>query len=92
MVIQGPTRIGRDNKIYQFSSIGEASQDKKFDGQLTHLIIGDRNIIREFCTFYRGTAQDAVTQVGSDNLFMAYVHIAHDCMLAIILFLLIMHR
>lgn len=79
VVIQGPTKIGCDNKIYQFSSIGEASQDKKFVGQRTYLEIGDRNIIREFCTFNRGTAHDTVTKIGNDNLFMAYVHIAHDC-------------
>lgn len=79
VVIQGPTRIGKENKIYQFSSIGEVSQDKKFLGQRTYLEIGDRNIIREFCTFNRGTAKDTVTKIGNDNLFMAYVHIAHDC-------------
>jgi UDP-N-acetylglucosamine acyltransferase len=79
VVIQGPTKIGKDNKIYQFSSIGEASQDKKFTGQRTYLEIGDRNVIREFCTFNRGTSQDTKTKVGNDNLFMAYVHIAHDC-------------
>lgn len=80
VVIQGPTRIGRDNKIYQFSSIGEAPQDLKFHGETTWLEIGDRNVIREFCTFNRGTAQDkSLTKVGNDNLFMAYVHIAHDC-------------
>ena len=80
VVIQGPTSIGRDNKIYQFSSIGEAPQDLKFNGERTRLEIGDRNIIREFCTFNRGTVQDhSLTKIGSDNLFMAYVHIAHDC-------------
>lgn len=80
VVIQGPTRIGRDNKIYQFSSIGEAPQDKKYQGERTFLEIGDRNVIREFCTFNRGTAQDrSITRIGNDNLFMAYVHIAHDC-------------
>lgn len=80
VVIQGPTRIGRDNKVYQFSSIGEAPQDLKFKGEPTWLEIGDRNVIREFCTFNRGTAQDnSITKIGSDNLFMAYVHIAHDC-------------
>lgn len=80
VVIQGPTKIGNENKIYQFTSLGEAPQDKKFRGEHTRLEIGDRNIIREFCTFNRGTAQDkAITKIGSDNLFMAYVHIAHDC-------------
>jgi len=80
VVIRGPTRIGRDNKIFQFSSIGEMPQDLKFKGERTYLEIGDRNVIREFCTFNRGTAQDkTVTKIGNDNLFMAYVHIAHDC-------------
>jgi UDP-N-acetylglucosamine acyltransferase len=80
VVIQGPARIGRDNKIYQFSSIGERPQDLKFQGETTYLEIGDRNIIREFCTIHRGTAQDkALTKIGHDNLFMNYVHIAHDC-------------
>jgi UDP-N-acetylglucosamine acyltransferase len=80
VVIQGPTKIGKDNKIYQFASIGENPQDKKFAGEQTYLEIGDRNTIREFCTFNRGTAQDKrTTRIGDDNLFMAYVHIAHDC-------------
>jgi UDP-N-acetylglucosamine acyltransferase len=80
VVIQGPTTIGKDNKIYQFASIGEVTQDKKFAGERTYLEIGDRNVIREFCTFNRGTAHDkSITRVGNDNLFMAYVHIAHDC-------------
>jgi UDP-N-acetylglucosamine acyltransferase len=79
VVIRGPTRIGRDNKIFQFASIGEVSQDKKFHGQIAYLEIGDRNIIRECCTFNRGTDQDSLTKIGNDNLFMAYVHIAHDC-------------
>jgi UDP-N-acetylglucosamine acyltransferase len=80
VVIQGPTKIGKENKIYQFSSIGEVPQDKKFRGEKTFLEIGDRNVIRECCTFNRGTAQDkGITKIGSDNLFMAYVHIAHDC-------------
>lgn len=82
VVIQGPTRIGRDNRFYQFSSIGEAPQDLKFHGEETWLIIGDRNVFRECCTVNRGTAQDsALTKIGSDNLFMAYVHIAHDCVI-----------
>lgn len=80
VVINGPTRIGRDNQIYQFSSIGERPQDLKFKGETTYLEMGDRNVVREFCTFNRGTIQDkATTKIGSDNLFMAYVHIAHDC-------------
>ncbi len=82
VIIQGPTIIGKENKIFQFSSIGEIPQDKKFRGERTILEIGDRNTIREFCTFNRGTAQDkAYTRIGSDNLFMAYVHIAHDCVI-----------
>lgn len=79
VVIQGPTKIGRDNQIYQFASIGADSQDKKFVGQRTYLEIGDRNIIREFTTFNRGTDEVNITKIGNDNLFMAYVHIAHDC-------------
>lgn len=79
VVIRGPTRIGRENKIFQFASIGEVSQDKKFHGQTTHLVMGDRNIVREFCTFNRGTDHNSLTKIGDDNLFMAYVHIAHDC-------------
>lgn len=80
VVIQGPTQIGRDNKIFQFTSIGEIPQDMKFNDEKTYLKIGDRNVIREFCTFNRGTAQDrSVTYIGNDNLFMAYVHVAHDC-------------
>lgn len=80
VVIKGPTKIGKDNKIYQFSSIGEIPQDKKYRGENTFLEIGDRNTIREFCTFNRGTVQDkSFTRIGDDNLFMAYVHIAHDC-------------
>lgn len=79
-VVTGHTRIGRDNRIFQFTSIGEAPQDKKYAGEPTRLEIGDRNTIREFCTLNTGTAQDAgVTRVGSDNWIMAYVHIAHDC-------------
>lgn len=80
VVITGHTRIGTDNKIYQFSSLGEVPQDKKYSGEETWLEIGDRNVIREFCTFNRGTAQDAgATRVGDDNWIMAYVHLAHDC-------------
>ena len=80
VVINGPTRLGRDNRIYQFASIGEAPQDKKYAGEPTRLEIGDRNTIREFVTINRGTAQDeGVTTLGDDNWIMAYVHIAHDC-------------
>lgn len=81
VVLRGPTSIGRDNRIFQFSSIGEECQDKKYRGEETGLIIGDRNIIREGATLSRGTAQGGgITQIGNDNLLMAYVHIAHDCM------------
>lgn len=80
VVIDGHTTIGRDNVIYQFSSIGGAPQDKKYKGEPTRLEIGDRNTIREFCTFNVGTAQDVgVTKLGNDNWIMAYVHLAHDC-------------
>lgn len=80
VVINGPTRIGRDNKIFQFASIGEIPQDKKYRGEATLLEIGDRNVIREFCTLNRGTVQGGgITRIGSDNWIMAYVHIAHDC-------------
>lgn len=80
VVIKSLTKIGRNNKIFQFASLGEDPQDKKFQGEHTWLEIGDRNVIREFCTFNRGTAQDkGVTLIGHDNLFMAYVHLAHDC-------------
>jgi len=82
VVIKGPTSIGKDNTIYQFSSIGENPQDKKYASEITRLEIGDRNTIREFCTMHRGTKQDrSVTQIGSDNLFMAYTHVAHDCVI-----------
>lgn len=80
VVIQGPTRIGRDNRIFQFASLGEMPQDKKYGGEPTRLEIGDRNTIREFVTINRGTVQDAAcTRLGDDNWIMAYVHIAHDC-------------
>lgn len=83
VVISGPTKIGVDNRIYPFASLGEAPQDKKFAGEDTELIIGDRNVIREYCTLNRGTVQDiGKTVVGSDNWIMAYVHIAHDCIIA----------
>lgn len=79
-VINGHTFIGRDNHIFQFNSLGEIPQDKKYAGEPTRLEIGDRNTIREFCTFNLGTAQDTgVTRVGNDNWIMAYVHLAHDC-------------
>jgi UDP-N-acetylglucosamine acyltransferase len=79
-VVNGPTVIGADNHIFQFASIGDAPQDKKYSGEPTRLEIGDRNVFRESCTINRGTTQDkGVTRVGSDNLFMAYSHVAHDC-------------
>ena len=79
-VIEGNTRIGEDNRIWQFASIGAAPQDKKYAGEPTRLEIGDGNTIREFCTFNCGTVQDAgVTRLGDDNWVMAYVHLAHDC-------------
>ncbi|WP_311220624.1 MULTISPECIES: acyl-ACP--UDP-N-acetylglucosamine O-acyltransferase [unclassified Acidovorax] len=79
-VIEGRTTIGADNRIFQFASLGAAPQDKKYAGEPTELIIGDRNTIREFCTFNTGTTQDlGVTTVGDDNWVMAYVHVAHDC-------------
>jgi UDP-N-acetylglucosamine acyltransferase len=79
-VIEGRTTIGRDNRIFQFCSLGAVPQDKKYAGEDTALEIGDRNTIREFCTFNRGTIQDGgVTRIGDDNWIMAYVHVAHDC-------------
>jgi UDP-N-acetylglucosamine acyltransferase len=79
-VIKGPTVIGEDNHIFQFASIGDVPQDKKFAGEPTRLVIGARNTIREYCTINRGTVQDeGVTRVGDDNWLMAYTHIAHDC-------------
>ena len=83
VVIQGPTTIGKDNHIFQFSSLGEIPQDKKFAGEQSQLIIGNNNTIREFCTINRGTAVDqGATVIGNDNWIMAYVHIAHDCVIA----------
>ncbi|HRH14225.1 MAG TPA: acyl-ACP--UDP-N-acetylglucosamine O-acyltransferase [Azonexus sp.] len=83
VVIKGHTRIGRENRIFQFCSLGEMPQDKKYAGEPTRLEIGDRNTIREFCTFNLGTVQGGgVTSVGDDNWIMAYVHIAHDCHVA----------
>ncbi len=81
-VIEGPTTIGRDNRISSHAALGCAPQDKKYQGEPTELHIGDRNTIFQFCTFSRGTAQDAgVTRVGDDNWVMAYVHVAHDVQL-----------
>lgn len=79
-VIKGPTSIGRNNRIFQFASVGEDPQDKKYRQEPTRLEMGDDNVIREYCTIHRGTAQDkGITRIGSKNLFMAYTHIAHDC-------------
>ena len=79
-VIEGHTTIGADNRIFQFSSLGAIPQDKKYAGEPCELVIGDRNTIREFCTFNIGTAHDqGATRVGHDNWLMAYVHLAHDC-------------
>ncbi len=80
VVINGPTVIGCENKIFQFASVGEQPQDLKFSGEITQLIIGDRNTIRENVTLHRGTKDGGgITRIGNDNLLMAYVHVAHDC-------------
>lgn len=79
-VIEGRTTIGADNRIFQFASLGAVPQDKKYAGEPTELVIGDRNVIREFCTFNIGVpGAGGITRVGSDNWIMAYTHIAHDC-------------
>ncbi|MBS0557348.1 MAG: acyl-ACP--UDP-N-acetylglucosamine O-acyltransferase [Proteobacteria bacterium] len=79
-VIEGPTHIGRDNRIWQFASIGADPQDKKYRGERSELVIGERNTIREFTTINRGTGGGAgVTRIGDDNWLLAYTHIAHDC-------------
>ena len=82
VVINGPTRIGAGNKVFQFASLGDAPQDKKYNGEPTRLEIGDRNVFRESVTVNRGTTHDkGVTRIGNDNLLMAYSHVAHDCQL-----------
>jgi len=82
VVINGPTKIGKNNQIYQFASIGEIPQDKKYAGEPTRLEIGDNNVIRESVTINRGTVQGGgITKIGNDNWIMAYVHIAHDCII-----------
>ena len=82
VVLKGPTRVGAHNKIYSFSSIGDDPQDKKYQGEKTYLEIGDYNVIREYCTINRGTAQDkSLTKIGHHNLFMVGSHIAHDCLI-----------
>ena len=83
VTINGTTKIGKNNRIYQFCSIGEDPQDKKYAGEVSFLEIGDNNEIREFTSIHRGTTQDKnITKIGSNNLFMAYCHIAHDCVIA----------
>ena len=85
VVIEGRTRIGRNNRILQFASLGAAPQDKKYAGEDTSVEIGDGNTIREYVTINRGTAGDArVTRVGDDNWIMAYVHFAHDCQIRLL--------
>ena len=82
VVLRGPTRIGERNRIFQFASIGEDPQDQKYAGETTRLEIGNGNVFRESCTISRGTVQDAgVTRIGDDNLFMAYTHVGHDCVI-----------
>jgi UDP-N-acetylglucosamine acyltransferase len=82
VVLNGPTTIGKQNRFFQFASIGDAPQDKKYKGEPTRLVIGDRNVFRESVTVNRGTTHDkGVTTIGNDNLFMAYSHVAHDCVL-----------
>jgi UDP-N-acetylglucosamine acyltransferase len=82
VIVKGPTKIGKNNRIFQFSSIGEECQDKKYAGEPTRLEIGDHNVIREACTFHRGTVQDqSLTKVGSHNLFMVNAHVAHDAII-----------
>ncbi|WJG08524.1 acyl-ACP--UDP-N-acetylglucosamine O-acyltransferase [Aliiglaciecola sp. LCG003] len=81
VVIKGPTKIGKNNHFFQFASVGEQCQDKKYAGEPTRLEIGDNNVFRECVTLHRGTVQDnSLTSIGSNNLLMAYVHVAHDCM------------
>lgn len=80
VVINGPTHIGKDNVVHQFCSLGDAPQDKSYKGEPTRLEIGDRNVIREYVTLNRGTANgQGVTRLGNDNYMMAYSHLAHDC-------------
>jgi UDP-N-acetylglucosamine acyltransferase len=82
-LVRGPSVLGRDNEIFQFASVGEDPQDKKYGGEPTTLTMGDRNVVRECATIHRGTAQGGgETRIGNDNLFMAYTHVAHDCIIA----------
>jgi UDP-N-acetylglucosamine acyltransferase len=81
-VVNGPTVLGADNRVFQFASLGDAPQDKKYKGEPTRLEIGDRNVFREYCTVNRGTVTgNTVTRLGSDNMLLAYTHVAHDCTL-----------
>ncbi len=81
-LVRGPTEIGEDNRVFQFASVGEDPQDKKYGGERTRLTIGDRNVVRESATIHRGTVQGCgETRIGNDNLFMAYSHVAHDCLI-----------
>jgi UDP-N-acetylglucosamine acyltransferase len=81
-VVRGPAEIGQDNRIFQFASVGEDPQDKKYGGETTRLVIGDGNTVREYATIHRGTLQDkGETRIGDRNLFMAYTHVAHDCVI-----------
>ncbi|MBI5447639.1 MAG: acyl-ACP--UDP-N-acetylglucosamine O-acyltransferase [Gammaproteobacteria bacterium] len=80
VVIHGPAKIGENNKIYQFASVAEDPQDKGYVDEQTYLTLGDNNIVREFCTLHRGTPTGrGTTEIGHDNMFMAYSHVAHDC-------------
>lgn len=82
VVVKGHTKMGKGNKIYQFASIGEDCQDLKYNGEVTYLEIGDNNVFRESCTIHRGTTQDqSLTKIGNNCLLMAYIHVAHDCIL-----------
>jgi UDP-N-acetylglucosamine acyltransferase len=82
VVVKGPTVLGARTRIFQFASVGEDCQDKKYAGEPTRLVMGDDNVIREGVTLHRGTAQDrGETTIGSRNLFMAYVHVGHDCII-----------
>ncbi|MCB1669093.1 MAG: acyl-ACP--UDP-N-acetylglucosamine O-acyltransferase [Porticoccaceae bacterium] len=82
VVIKGPTVIGRNNRIFQFSTIGDDTPDLKYQGEATRLEMGDNNVIREGVTIHRGTIQDsALTKIGNHNLFMAYAHVGHDCVI-----------
>ena len=79
-VVSGPTTLGKNNRVFQFASVGEACQDLKYKDEPTELLVGDNNTIREGVTLHRGTVQDqGITRIGSNNLLMAYVHVAHDC-------------